>query len=87
MTEERLDLFDLIMDKVKQHKGYTVIGILKDAEPGANLINFDTKEEFEQEFEQRQNRFYGGYQLKASSNLDFYCDDGPYLAIDGVLQR
>jgi len=38
MTEEyQLDLFGLVLDRVKKHKGYTVIGILKDAPLGVRI--------------------------------------------------
>ncbi len=86
MIEEQFDLFSLVLDKVKDYKGYTVIGILKDADPGANIVHFDTKAEFDQEFS-IVNRYGHDYpkQLQ-NSTLEFWCDDGPYLAIDGKLQ-
>jgi len=87
MTEYQLDLFSLVLDKVKKYKGYTIVGILKDADPGANIINFDTKEEFEQNFEGYNRRGFTTWRLSRTSELEFWCDDGPYLVIDGILQR
>jgi hypothetical protein len=83
MKEQQFDLFDLILDKIKNYKGYTVVGILKDADPGASIVHFDTKAEFDQEF-CIVNRYGHDYpEQLPNSTLEFYCDDGPYLVIDG----
>ncbi len=82
MREEYLDLFDLIMYKIKYYKGYTVVGLLKDADPGAKLYRFDTKEDFEKVFTMR------GTYPEPTDEDEIYSDDGCfYLVIDGELVR
>jgi hypothetical protein len=83
MKEEQLDLFGLVLDKVKDYKGYTVISLMRDADPGATLYRFDTKEEFDKVFTLR-----GCYPESIDEDEIYNSDYGCfYLVIDGKLIR
>jgi len=84
MKTINLDLFDLVIEKCKNLKGYTAIGITGD-EAGANLYNFETKEEFERVF--KLNKHHISVIPGTIESNEIWCDDGYYLMIDGKLQN
>lgn len=95
MNEETIGLFDLIMWKIKDYKGYCVFTLLKDADPGVKIFLFPKKEEFDKNFVMKGNypypknitSQYGNSLEFTIDGDDFYVEDCMYLAVDGKVQR
>lgn len=51
------DLYSLIKEKIKNYKGYILFEI-KDDDHMANIFHFETKEEFEKNFEMKKHGYY-----------------------------
>ena len=58
-TYETFDFFDLIVEKLKKNKGYTIFSIEKE-EDFCKVFNFETKEEFDKEFTITKHPIYPG---------------------------
>lgn len=95
---EDIDFFDLILEKLKSYNGYAVFEISKE-EMHSKLFKFDTKEEFEKNFEIKKHLYYPGNMVIPINKIDgdynclingekFYIDeDNLYLVIKGKLSR
>lgn len=98
---EGIDFFDIIVEKIKPYKGYTVFHISRD-DNYCQIFNFKTKEDFEKEFHIDKHPYYPGNciipnQIEEESNQFDTCFIGGqeymldisniYLVIDGKVYR
>ena len=97
-----IGLFNMALASLEEDKGYTLIEILKDADPGINYYHYDTKEDFEKDWETGRNELYkcdtlipkhivkqyGTSYSCLLSGAEFYIETNElYLVIDGKLKR
>jgi hypothetical protein len=59
LNYETFDFFDLIVEKLKSYKGYTVFSIEKE-EQFCKIFNFETEEEFNKNFSISKHPIYPG---------------------------
>jgi len=98
---ESIDFFDLVVEKLKNYKGYTVFHI-ENENQYCQIFNFDSKEKFDREFSIAKNPSYPGNMVIPNNiieefgisdkciidNQEFILNlDSIYLVIDGKLKR
>ena len=97
---ESVNLFDLIIEKIKDYKGHTVVEL--DEEDGAKIFHYDTKEEFEKDFRIFFHQMYRSYGVvpktitkEYGSSVDCIVEDEEeyldinrlYYFVDGKIEK
>jgi len=75
------NLYDLIKEKIKDYKGYTLFEI-KDNDHMVNIFHFETKEEFDNNFEMVKHGYYPG-KFPRPKNITKSYGDSVECLIDG----
>lgn len=86
MKTHTVSLFDLILEKLKDEKGYNVVSLDNQNDDIGQIFHFETREEFEANFEITKHPYYPTNMIIPRNNIfSIVNHHNLYLIIDGVL--
>jgi hypothetical protein len=88
MKSYTISLFDLILEKLKDEKGYNVVSLSDENDDIGQIFHFETKEEFELNFEIAKHPYYPGNMIIPKNNIfSIISHHNLYLIVDGNLMN
>jgi len=86
MNSYTISLFDLILEKLKDEKGYNVVSLSDENDDIGQVFHFETKEEFELNFEITKHPYYPSNMIIPKNNIfSIISHHNLYLIVDGKL--
>jgi hypothetical protein len=86
MNSYTVSLFDLILEKLKDEKGYNVVSLSDENDDIGQVFHFETKEEFELNFEITKHPYYPNNKIIPKNNIfSIISHHNLYLIVDGKL--
>lgn len=88
MKSYTISLFDLILEKLKDEKGYNVVSLSDENDDIGQIFHFETKEEFESNFEIAKHPYYPDNMIIPKNDIfTIISHHKLYLIVDGNLMN